>query len=35
MTNYLDAFLATKQVYDYDDTVVVADSNADDDENKL
>lgn len=34
MTNYLDAFLATKQVYDYDDTVVVADSNADDDENK-
>ena len=34
MTNYLDSFLETKQILNYDDSVVVADSNPDDEENE-
>ena len=31
MTNYLDSFLTSKQILDYDDSLVIADRNTDDD----
>ena len=33
MTNYLDSFLTSKQILDYDDSLVIADPNADDEDN--
>ena len=31
MTNYLDSFLTSKRILDYDDSLVIADRNTDDD----
>ena len=33
MTSYLDSFLTSKQILDYDDSLVIADPNADDEDN--